>query len=98
MNFSLTYANLLNYHQQIQKQIQNNTVCSFFNRSKINEFYNNYDLRIRTAIEEIQKLNEKYYDVEKDEDDKPLRKIKDGMNESEYKDEMSKIMQREILI
>ena len=100
-NLRMTYGNLLNYHNQIQKQIQSNTVCSFFNREKINQFYNNYKLRIDTAIRETTECNLRF--LEFDENKKVITennipKVKEGFTLEQYNEELNKILLREVLM
>ena len=104
-NLRLTYGNLLNYHNQIQKQIQSNTVCSFFNREKINQFYNNYKLRIDTAIRERGDLKAKYFIIDEngkfefeEKDGKQFYKLKEGLTMEGFKAEEDIILNREVLM
>lgn len=104
MNLKLTYGNIWNYHNQIQKQLMNDSVCAFFNATKIRQFYNDYGLRIETIRGEIKAVQEKYFT--KGEDgvyethlvkDKPQWKPKEGLTVLEYNAELETIMSREIL-
>jgi len=101
MKLVLTYGNLLNYDRQIQNQIKNNTVCSFFNRSKIKQFYDDYDLRIETAKRETSECNLKFLEFDENKKvitDNGIPKVKEGFTLEQYNEELNKILLREVLM
>lgn len=71
---------LFSYHNEIQEWIHTGSVLCVFNRSRINDFYKEYGLRLNTLFKEVSQHQELFYQMEgegekrtvKREEGKPL--------------------------
>lgn len=104
-NEKLTYGDLLHYDSQIQNQTASHSICAYHNRTKNQEFYRSYRLRIETAKNELKALDEKFlvrddkgkYEIIETEG-KKMPKLKEGLKAEDYQAEMNLILSREILM
>jgi hypothetical protein len=67
---NVTKSQLLGKHNEINSWKRNDSILSYWNQPKINEFYNNNRLRINTILEDFEAINMKYFVHEKTEEGK----------------------------
>jgi len=86
------------YHVEIQKWQQTGSVLLMFNRSRINDFYKEYGMRIESLSKEIKSLQELYCVIEEDKiklhEGKPV--LKEGKTKEDFNEAWHDLMSQEI--
>jgi hypothetical protein len=65
---------IINFHNEITDWINKGSVLAYFNRSRIQDFYKEYNARIQKIQKEINDLRDSYYVIE----DGKIKVSKDG--------------------
>lgn len=101
---NLTYGILMNYHNQLETERRTGSVYYFLNRSKIQSFYSDYGIRIKTAFDDMQKIKKTYFEVDEkgfiiteEVEGKKQGKMLEGKNIEDYNKEINIVLMREVL-
>jgi hypothetical protein len=90
---------IINFHNEITDWINKGSVLAYFNRSRIQDFYKEYNTRIQKIQKEINDLRDSYYVVEDGkikiaEDGKPI--MLEGKTNEEANQSFQDLMNQDV--